>query len=82
MRAIDLVSPTIVRTAESTALIDAANLIGRTQGLFPSPESGATLAAFFELRHDGWIKDGESVVLFSTGNGTKYSHLWNDDPAA
>jgi threonine synthase len=65
-----------------TAMIDAANLIGRTQGLFPSPESGATLAAFFELRRDGWIKDGESVVLFSTGNGTKYSHLWNDDPAA
>ena len=62
-----------------TAMIDAANLIGRTQGLFPSPESGATLAAFLELRRDGWIKDNESVVLFSTGNGTKYSHLWNDD---
>ncbi len=60
------------------AMIDAANLIGKTQGLFVSPESGATLAAFLELRRQGWIKDGESVVLFSTGSGYKYYHLWGE----
>ncbi len=58
------------------AMLVASNLIGRTQGLFVSPESGATLVAFNKLREQGWIKDGEKVVLFSTGSGYKYAHLW------
>ncbi len=56
-----------------------ADLLGRTQGMWPAPEGGATVAAFIRLRKDGWIKDGESVVLFNTGSGHKYSHLWNRD---
>ncbi len=57
-------------------LIEAANLIGRTQGMFVCPESAATLAAFHHLRRQGWIGDDETVVLFSTGNALKYVHLW------
>ena len=57
-------------------LIEAANLIGRTQGMFVCPESAATLVAFRLLRSQGWIGDDETVVLFSTGNGLKYAHLW------
>jgi threonine synthase len=63
-------------------MIDSANDIGRTQGLFVSPESGATLAAFTRLLRDGWIRDDETVVLFSTGSGYKYYHLWIDDQSA
>lgn len=55
-------------------MIDCARRIGHTQGLFVSPESGATLAAFLKLRESGWIQPGESVVLFSTGSGYKYYH--------
>jgi len=58
-------------------LMDAARLIGRTQGLFVCPEAAAPLAAFQHLRRQGWIGGDESVVLFSTGNGLKYAHLWN-----
>ncbi len=58
------------------AMIDYANLMGRCQGIFPSPEGGATLAAFMELRKAKWIKGGERVVLFNTGSGHKYAHLW------
>jgi len=58
------------------ALIEAANLIGRTQGIFACPEGGATLAAFQRLRSQGWIGDDETVVLFNTGSGLKYAHLW------
>ena len=29
-----------------------------------------------DLRENGWIADGETVVLFNTGSGHKYSHLW------
>jgi len=57
-------------------MIEAANLIGRTQGLFVCPEGGATLAAFQRLRRQGWIGDDERVVLFNTGSGLKYAHLW------
>ncbi|MCB0291322.1 MAG: threonine synthase [Calditrichaeota bacterium] len=57
-------------------MMDGANLIGRTEGLFASPEGGATLAAFQKLRAEGWIRDDETVVLFNTGSGHKYAHLW------
>ncbi len=57
-------------------LMAAARLIGHTQGMFTCPEAAATLAAFQRLRRQGWIGDDESVILFSTGNGLKYAHLW------
>jgi len=57
-------------------MIAAANLIGRTQGIFACPEGAATLAAFQRLRAQGWIADDETVVLFNTGSGLKYAHLW------
>jgi threonine synthase len=57
-------------------MIEAANLIGRSQGMFVCPESAATLVAFQRLRDEGWIGDDERVVLFSTGSGLKYTHLW------
>ena len=57
-------------------MLEAANLIGATQGIFPAPEGGATLAAFQRLRKTGWIADNETVVLFITGSGHKYSHLY------
>jgi threonine synthase len=58
-------------------IMAGANTIGRTQGIFPAPEGGATLAAFIRLRKQGWIKDHESVILFNTGSGHKYAHLWD-----
>ena len=57
-------------------MVDAANLMGRTQGIFACPEGGATMAAFQHLQSQGWIGDDETVVLFNTGSGLKYAHLW------
>jgi len=59
-------------------IMDGANLIGKTQGLFVCPEGGATLAALIHLIKDGWIKNDETVLLFNTGSGHKYSHLWSE----
>jgi threonine synthase len=58
-------------------MMEAANLIGRTQGVFVCPEGAAPLVAFEHLREQGWINDHETVVLFNTGSGLKYTHLWN-----
>jgi threonine synthase len=66
---------TALAVADS-AMIDGANLIGRTQGIFVSPESGAAAAAFLALRESGWLEKDEAVVLFNTGGGAKYAHLW------
>jgi threonine synthase len=57
-------------------MIAGANLVGRAQGLFVSPETGATLAALQKLREENWAHPGENVVLFHTGGGAKYAHLW------
>ena len=57
-------------------MMAAARLMGRTQGIFPSPEGAAPLAALLHLRQQGWIGGGETVVLFNTGSGLKYAHLW------
>jgi len=72
-----------IRESEGTAvavsdeeMMDAANLIGRTEGIFPAPEGGAVLAGCLELLDSGWVKSDEKVVLFVTGSGHKYEHLW------
>jgi threonine synthase len=57
-------------------IFEAAQQIGRTEGIFVCPEGAAPLAAFQRLRHQGWIGDDESVILFNTGSGLKYTHLW------
>ena len=59
-------------------LLKGATMIARAEGIFAAPEGGATLAAFIELRKNGSIRDGERTVLFNTGSGLSYSHLWND----
>ncbi len=60
------------------ALMEGANRLGRMQGIFACPEGGAVLAAFERLRQQGWIKEEDTVVLFNTGSGHKYEHLWAD----
>ena len=58
-------------------ILEATYLMGKTTGIWPAPEGGATLAALLRLKKDRWVRDGESVVLFNTGNGAKYSHIWD-----
>jgi len=58
-------------------MVDDVTLLGRTEGIFAAPEGGATVSAFRRLRDAGWIRDDERVVLFNTGSGHKYSHLWS-----
>ncbi len=73
----------VLRESRGTAIavpdremMESARLIGRTQGIFVCPEGAATLVAFQHLRSRGWIGEDETVVLFNTGSGLKYSHLW------
>jgi threonine synthase len=58
-------------------IMETSYLLGRTQGIFAAPEGAAALAGFIQLFRQGWITAGETVVLFNTGSGHKYSHLWD-----
>jgi threonine synthase len=56
--------------------------MGKNTGIFPAPEGAACLAAQMHLLEQGWIKPDEKVVLFNTGSGLKYAHLWAKTTAA
>ena len=66
---------TAVAVSDEEMIADAIRL-GSTEGVFAAPEGGATVSAFRRLREQGWIADGERTVLFITGSGHKYAHLY------
>lgn len=51
----------------------------RMEGMFVSPESAATYAAFKRLAASGFLKPNETIVLFDTGSGLKYPDLVQAD---
>jgi threonine synthase len=51
-------------------------VMGQYTGIFPAPEGAACLAAQMHLLEQGWIEPDETVVLFNTGTGLKYAHLY------
>jgi threonine synthase len=44
--------------------------------MFVCPEAGAVWAAAKALRSSGWLGADERIVLFNTGSGLKYNHLF------
>lgn len=50
--------------------------LAREQGVFACPEAGAVWQAAKHLLATGWIRPEEHVVLFNTGTGVKYTHLF------
>jgi threonine synthase len=53
-------------------LVAAVGEIGAAEGVFAAPEGAACLPAMRELINEGFVKEGETVVLFNTGSGIKY----------
>ncbi|MEJ2678743.1 MAG: threonine synthase [Gemmatimonadota bacterium] len=58
---------------EDDAMVAAVALLGRTTGVFASPEGGATAAAIAPLLASGHVRPEDEVVLFNTGSGLKYT---------
>lgn len=68
-----------IRATQGTAIsVDEDELEGATRrlaartGLDICPEGGAVWAATERLQKSGWIRPGETVVVFNTGTGLKY----------
>jgi threonine synthase len=63
-------------------ILDAVQLLARTEGIFTEPAGGTTLAATRVLIQRGVIRPHESVVVCITGNGYKTAELMRDRVAA
>ena len=53
-------------------ILDAVKDWARDEGVFAAPEGAAALAAYRKLRHENFLREEDTVVLFNTGSGIKY----------
>jgi threonine synthase len=79
----DFLMMRVLRESHGTAvsvsdeeLLAGVREIAENQGIFACPEGGAVWKAAQRLRDEGWIQPAERVVLFNTGTGLKYNHLF------
>jgi len=57
------------------AILDAAQMMARSAGIFPAPEGAATLAGLIKLTGSGTIGPGDTVVIVNTADWTRYRFL-------
>ena len=63
-------------TVTDEEMMNAGKELASLEGIFAAPEGAATVSAARKLAASGWIAVHETVVLFSTGTGYKYSEAW------
>jgi len=63
-------------TVSDEELLDGVRELARYQGIYACPEAGAVWKAAVRLLGTGWLKPSERIVLFNTGSGLKYNHLF------
>jgi threonine synthase len=71
LRALRDTGGTAIAVDDAELLADVA-LAGRLEGVFMSPEGGATITAVRALRRRGWIGADDLVVAVNTGSGVIY----------
>jgi threonine synthase len=64
--------------ATDEEILDAIQLLARTEGIFTEPAGGTTLAVTRNLVRKGVIRPHESVVVCITGNGYKTAEVVRD----
>lgn len=63
-------------TVTDAELLDGVRELARHQGNYACPEGGAVWKGAQKLLASGWLQPHETVVLFNTGSGLKYNHLF------
>jgi len=58
-------------------ILDAIDLLARTEGIFTEPAGGVTVASTRKLIEQGAIDRDESIVICVTGNGYKTADVMN-----
>ena len=62
---------------EDSEILDAVQLLARTEGIFTEPAGGTTLAAAIRLIESGAIPRDESICVSITGNGLKTAEAFD-----
>jgi threonine synthase len=62
----------IAIAVDDSAMLRSVREVGRLEGLFVAPETGACVAALENLTQKGFIGPEQRVVVFNTGAGMKY----------
>lgn len=75
LRMLQQTNGTAVSVSDEEMLRDGKELAS-LEGIFAAPEGAATVSAARKLAASGWAKPNETVVLFNTGTGYKYSEAW------
>ena len=57
-------------------LLQGVRELAQLQGNYACPEAGAVWKAAQKLVGQGWLNPEERIVLFNTGSGLKYNHLF------
>lgn len=65
-----------VQTGNRRSNVDAALELGRTEGIFASPECGACIAALRELLQSGELKASDRIVVLNPTSGFKHIELY------
>lgn len=63
-------------TVTDDDLLEGVRELSRHQGIFACPEGGAVWKAACRLVDQGWLSADDQIVLFNTGSGLKYNHLF------
>ncbi|QQE79312.1 threonine synthase [Alicyclobacillus sp. SO9] len=66
-------SGTVISVTDEELLREQSQ-IGIREGLHVCPEGAAAMAGARKLREAGWIREKETVVVFNTGSGLKYTY--------
>jgi threonine synthase len=66
-------------TVTDAELLEGVRELARLQGVYACPEGGAVWKAAEKLLAQGWLKPHERIVLFNTGSGLKYNHLFSTE---
>jgi threonine synthase len=53
-------------------MMDGAEILARTEGIFAAPEGGAVVAGLRRALQTGFLKPHEHILLYNTGSGLKY----------
>lgn len=75
LRAVRESGGTAIAVSDSE-ILESVRLIAKNEGIFACPEGAATYAALKRLVENEWIDKDDRVVLFNTGSGLKYIHLF------
>src|SRR2546421_5209669 len=57
-------------------MLEAGKQLASLEGVFAAPEGAATVSAARKLAASAWLKPQQTVALFDTGTGYKYTEAW------